>query len=56
MAVAPYSPMEENEMAFQEGDLIEILRLGKEGWWFGRHLTTMQEGWIPASYLELKNS
>ena len=52
-AVASYTAVENTEVSFQEGDMLELLRIGQEGWWFARHTVTAQEGWVPASYLEL---
>lgn len=50
-AVAGYEAVENTEVSFQEGDTLELLRVGQEGWWFARHTGTAQEGWVPASYL-----
>jgi len=50
-AVAGYDAVENTEVSFQEGDTLELLRVGQEGWWFARHTGTAQEGWVPASYL-----
>ena len=40
-------------MSFREGDIIEVLRAGSNGWWFARHTASNKEGWAPANYLEL---
>lgn len=53
-AVASYTALENTEVSFQEGDVLELLRVGQEGWWFARHTVTALEGWVPASYLELQ--
>lgn len=50
-AAAGYEAVENTEVSFQEGDTLELLRVGQEGWWFARHTETAQEGWVPASYL-----
>lgn len=55
LAIASYSAVENTEVSFQEGDTLELLRVGQEGWWFSRHTGTAQEGWVPASYLELQS-
>lgn len=54
-AIASYSAVENTEVSFQEGDMLELLRVGQEGWWFARHTRTTHEGWVPASYLELQS-
>lgn len=53
IAVASYMAEEMTEVSFQEGDILEVLRVGQSGWWYARHTITMHEGWLPASYLEL---
>ena len=53
IAVASYTALEETEVSFVEGDILGVLRVGQNGWWFARHTTTLREGWVPASYLEL---
>ncbi|KAL9963522.1 hypothetical protein ACROYT_G027037 [Oculina patagonica] len=50
-AIAGYDAVENTEISFQEGDTLELLRVGQEGWWFARNTGTAQEGWVPASYL-----
>ena len=53
VAVAGYDAVESTEISFQEGDTLELLRVGQEGWWFARHQRTVEEGWVPASYLDM---
>ena len=55
LAIASYPAVEDTEVSFQEGDTLELLRVGQEGWWFSRHTGTAKEGWVPASYLELQS-
>lgn len=50
--IASYSAVEKGELSIQERAAIEVLRLGKDGWWYARDVATNQEGWVPASYLE----
>lgn len=50
-AIACYDAVENTEVSFQEGDTLELLRVGQEGWWFAQHTATAQQGWVPASYL-----
>lgn len=54
-AIAGYTAVENTEVSFQEGDSLELLRVGQEGWWFARHIENAKEGWVPASYLELQS-
>ena len=54
LSIAEYIAVENTEISFQEGDTLELLRVGHEGWWFARHTATAHEGWVPASYLSLQ--
>lgn len=43
-----------NELPFRDGDQLRILRRGDENeneWWWARHETTQQEGYVPRNYL-----
>lgn len=43
-----------NELAFKDGDQLRILRRGDENeseWWWAKHETTQQEGYVPRNYL-----
>lgn len=51
VTIAGYEAEENTEISFQEGDTLELLRVGQDGWWFARHTVTALEGWVPASYL-----
>ncbi|CAF1121904.1 unnamed protein product [Rotaria sp. Silwood1] len=45
-----------NELAFKDGDQLRILRRGDENeneWWWAKHETTQQEGYVPRNYLGL---
>ena len=44
--------MDSNEIPLTEGDIVELRKIGSDGWWFVRHVVTGEEGWAPASYLE----
>ena len=50
-AIADHSSEEANEISLTEGDLLELVQTGDEGWWFMKNLTTGREGWTPSSYL-----
>ena len=52
VALADYQPMDSNEIPLSEGDIVELRKIGSDGWWFVRHVVTGEEGWAPASYLE----
>lgn len=52
IAIADYNPVDDVEMGFHEGDIVEIRRTGSTGWWLAHHLTTNQEGWVPSTYLD----
>lgn len=56
MAVASYTAVESTELSFQNGDILELLRVGQDGWWHAQHTAASQEGWVPASYLKLLQS
>lgn len=51
-SLAEYIPMDTGELAMKEGDVLEILRVGTEGWWYAQNPISGMEGWVPASYLE----
>lgn len=53
VSLGDYVGMDKSELGLKEGDIVEILRVGGNGWWFGRHLTTGDEGWVPSTYLEI---
>ncbi|XP_046575410.1 myosin-1-like [Haliotis rubra] len=40
------------ELGLREGDLVEVLSVGTNGWWYAKHLTSYLEGWVPSTYLE----
>ena len=57
MALAAYQAVETGEVSLSEGDMIELIRMGSEGWWLVRNLATGRQGWTPANYLDcLKRS
>ena len=51
-ALADYNKVDDGELTMAEGDLLEVIKVGNEGWWYMRHLDTGAEGWAPASYLD----
>jgi hypothetical protein len=52
LALAEYFAVDGGEMTIKQGQTIEVLTIGNDGWWYARDVTTKQEGWVPASYLE----
>lgn len=43
-----------NELTFKDGDQLRVLRRGDENeieWWWAKHETSQQEGYIPRNYL-----
>lgn len=48
-----------NELTFKDGDQLRILRRGDENeneWWWARHETTQQEGYVPRNYFGVSSS
>ncbi|XP_065576219.1 guanine nucleotide exchange factor DBS-like isoform X3 [Artemia franciscana] len=57
LALADYAPLGPAEVKMQEGDLVELLRIGSAGWWYVRvpgQNSQISEGWVPSSYLEVQ--
>lgn len=54
-AIADYASLETSELSFNQGDTLQVLRVGEGGWWFARSQSKAQEGWVPGSYLEQVN-
>ena len=50
--IADYKSIEETELSFLHGDILYVLRVGDGGWWYARCQRTLEEGWVPGSYLE----
>eukprot|EP01134_Creolimax_fragrantissima_P005630 CFRG5630T1 len=49
VAIYPYAATRTDELSFSEGDVIEVLSCGDEGWWEGR--LGMYFGWFPSPYV-----
>ena len=45
---------EDNEIGFDEGDLIVEIEFVDEDWWSGKHSVTGEVGLFPANYVTLK--
>lgn len=52
LVLADYVAMEVTETNLHEGDVVDVIKIGSEGWWFVHNLASREEGWAPASYLE----
>ncbi|KAH9512394.1 guanine nucleotide exchange factor DBS [Bulinus truncatus] len=52
VSLGDYSVIDQTELGLLEGDEVEIMRVGTNGWWYARHLRNNQEGWVPSTYLE----
>jgi len=51
--LAEYTAVDSGEITLHEGDLIEVLKIGSDGWWYVRCMSSGEEGWAPASYLDM---
>eukprot|EP00795_Rhopilema_esculentum_P016729 gene16729-8182_t len=51
-SVADYEAVEATELSFNEGDSLEYVQPGIDGWWYMKNLRTGKEGWAPSSYVE----
>ena len=54
VCIASYTfhPEEEGELYFKRGDRIEVLDKEGSDWWKGKNLSTGNEGWFPAKYVQ----
>uniref|UniRef100_A0A2K6F5H2 SH3 and PX domain-containing protein 2A n=1 Tax=Propithecus coquereli TaxID=379532 RepID=A0A2K6F5H2_PROCO len=50
VTVQPYTSQSKDEIDFEKGVTVEVIRKNLEGWWYIRYLG--KEGWAPASYLK----
>ncbi|KAM4837950.1 SH3 and PX domain-containing protein 2A isoform X1 [Urocitellus parryii] len=50
VTVQPYVSQSKDEIGFEKGVTVEVIRKNLEGWWYIRYLG--KEGWAPASYLK----
>ena len=40
-----------DELSFKKGERLQIINTAYGDWWYGRSLTTNQEGYIPSTYV-----
>ena len=50
-----YERDEDNEVGFEEGDVIIEIEFVDDDWWQGKHSTTGEVGLFPANYVKLNN-
>ncbi|KAM6183758.1 SH3 and PX domain-containing protein 2A isoform 1-T1 [Erethizon dorsatum] len=50
ITVQPYTSQSKDEIGFEKGVTVEVIRKNLQGWWYIRYLG--KEGWAPASYLK----
>ncbi|XP_057302038.1 guanine nucleotide exchange factor DBS-like [Hydractinia symbiolongicarpus] len=53
VAIADYSAVEESELSFNAGDLLNLIKEGDGGWWYCKDCKSLKEGWAPCGYLEI---
>ena len=53
-AMYPYESAEDGEVAFREGDEVEVIRRSENGWWLVR--TSEELGWGPSNFLQSLSS
>lgn len=46
--------MDDQELGFKAGDVIEVVDATNKEWWWGRIMDS--EGWFPASFVRVRNS
>lgn len=46
--------MDDQELGFKAGDVIEVVDATNKEWWWGRVLDS--EGWFPASFVRVKEN
>lgn len=45
--------MDQEELPFRAGDLLEIIDMNDKDWWYGA-LDDHQEGWLPATFVRVR--
>merc|ERR1719400_2572046 len=51
--LADYSALSDRELSMQEGEVVELIKVGCGGWWYVRVANYPDiEGWAPETYLE----
>ncbi|XP_077980582.1 BAR/IMD domain-containing adapter protein 2-like isoform X2 [Glandiceps talaboti] len=50
-AVYNHSASGQNQLSFNEGDLINVIGQRKNGWQFGQNMNSRKSGWFPVAYM-----
>ncbi|XP_030837705.1 guanine nucleotide exchange factor DBS [Strongylocentrotus purpuratus] len=53
VVLAEYNVVEPGELSVREGEIVDVQKVGKSGWWLVRKHSNADQGWVPASYLEM---
>lgn len=51
-ALYAYAAAGDNQLSFQQGDMLALLGERTKGWQYGENLRTHQAGWFPLAYTE----
>ena len=46
-----YDSRTDDQLSFRKGDLMYVISMDNEGWWFARSKDTGREGYIPSNYV-----
>ena len=46
-----YDSRTDDDLGFRKGDLMYVISMDNEGWWFARSKDTGREGYIPSNYV-----
>ena len=51
-ALTEYTAQSESELTLREGDVVEVVKYGSEGWVYVTNISTGDGGWVPKAFLE----
>ena len=51
MAKCDYDSQTDEDLGFRKGDLMYIISMEGEDWWFAKSLETGKEGYIPSNHV-----
>lgn len=51
-ALYAYAAAGDNQLSFQQGDMLALLGERTKGWQYGENLRSHQAGWFPLAYTE----
>ncbi|XP_051782278.1 guanine nucleotide exchange factor DBS isoform X5 [Erpetoichthys calabaricus] len=49
--IADYDKRNAEELIFRSGEVVQLIKEGEHGQWFVKNMSTVKEGWIPATHL-----